>query len=272
MPIFSRSLLVVGCLLLGLKAQAQRRSVADIVVVPEVQVELALPANDYVLVALGVAGSTNESVPNTTSAQLRLGYEHFWNERWSVGATLRVVARENNGFIELPGLEGNVVPGLLLRHIGQLGKFRFGQRLGVEYLHAFQIFGATSSRVVSRLRLDVDRAFVLSEKLAVRPRLAYETAAYLRLQRDEDEERERVIDFGSLRAEVGLRLSPRFDLTPWLAYQTSYLNSLPQFDATGKQVSGGRTNIITPTFGLDLRLTLLAAVREADRLQLPTQH
>ena len=271
MPIFSRSLLVVGCLLLGLKAQAQQRSVTDAVAVSEAQVELALPGNDYVLAAFQLAGGSGNTAPAMLNAQLRLGYEHFWTKHWSAGATLRVIDG-NASLSELPGLPGNIIPGVLLRHSGQLGQFSFGQRLGLEYLHTFQLSGSIPGRVVSRLRFDVDRAFKLSEKLTLRPRLAYETAAYLRLQRDEGREKERVIDFGSLRAEVGLRLSPRFDLTPWLAYQTSYLNSLPQFDQSGKQVSGGRTNILTPTFGLDLRLTLLASAKDAERPQLPTQH
>ncbi len=273
MPAFTRLLLVAGGLFLSSAAWAQNRSVNKPVLVGEAQVELALPNDDYVLVGLGVAGTTDNATPNTSTAQLRLSYEHFWNKRWSAGATLRVISRDDNAYSDFTRLPGNVIPGLLLRHSGQLGQFNFGQRLGAEYLAVVKLLERDPpGRVLTRLRLDVDRSFALGGKLTVRPRLAYEAAAYLRLQRDEGQEKERVIDFGSLRAETGLRLSPRFDLTPWLAYQTHYTNSLPQFDANGNQIRGGRFNVVVPTLGLDLRLTLLARAADPERRQLPTQH
>ena len=131
---------------------------------------------------------------------------------------------------------------------------------------------AAKDRALSRLRFDVDRLFPLSEKVVLRPRIAYEVAAYLRLQRDQTELKERVIDFGSLRAEASLRLSPRFDLTPWVAAQAQYFNSLPQYNSTGKQVGGGRRNAVVPVFGLDVRLTLFRSNTASERHQLPTQH
>ncbi len=75
-----------------------------------------------------------------------------------------------------------------------------------------------------------------------------------------------------MRAEVGVRVSPRFDFTPWLASQTSYLNALPQYDIDGNQISGGPTNLLTPVVGLDLRLTLFRGGAPFERRQLPTQH
>ena len=108
--------------------------------------------------------------------------------------------------------------------------------------------------------------------MAIRPRIAYEVVTYLRLQRDENQLKERVVDFGNLRAEVGVRLSPHVDFTPWVASQTYYLNTLPQFDASGKQTGGGRTNLLTPIVGLDLRLTIFTKAATAERYQLPTQH
>ncbi|UOQ72443.1 hypothetical protein [Hymenobacter cellulosilyticus] len=161
----------------------------------------------------------------------------------------------------------------MLRHRSIVGKYSFGQRLGTEYGISFQQYDGSEvkDRALGRLRLDVERSFVLGEALTLSPRLAYEAAAYLRLQRDEDQAKERVVDFGNLRAEVGVRFSPELDITLWTASQTQYLNTLAQFDASGRQVGGGRTNLRTPLLGLDLRLTLNAGKRELWQ-PLPTQH
>lgn len=250
----------------------------DPLLVPEAQAEVALAGNDYLLAGVNFTFLTQSLGSTYIGGQLRLGYEHFWNERWSGGATLRVLQGEDfAGYGDIIRLPGNVTPGLLLRHTGKIGSFTFGQRLGAEYAITFNnpVNGPDSpnrSRALARLRFDVERQFSLNEKVALRPRVAYEAVAFLRLQRPENSLQERVVDFGSLRGELGLRLSPRFDLTPWVAYQTSYINTLAQFDANGKQTGGGKLNLIAPVIGLDVRFTFLRGGDSAERKQLPTQH
>lgn len=273
MRYFSCFLLLTGILGAATAAQAQRRMTSDPIIVPEVQAELLL-GNNSLFVGLNrlVLTNGNRNGDTFVGGQVRAGYEHFWNEQWSGGATLRVVRRRDEGLGDFIGQPGNVTPGLLLRHRSTLGKFTFGQRLGAEYGIAIrQYSGGIKDRALARLRLDVERSVALSDQVSLRPRLAYEVAAYLRLQRDDNDLKERVVDFSNLRVEVGVRVSPRFDVTPWVASQVQYINSLGQFDPAGMPVGGGRANLRTPLLGLDLRLTL-APDESAAALQLPTQH
>ncbi|UOQ53289.1 hypothetical protein [Hymenobacter cellulosivorans] len=274
MRYFFRFLLLTGFLGTATATQAQRRVSYHLIFVPEVQAELLLGNNSLFLGFNRLALNANNRNGNTfVGGQVRADYEHFWNERWSGGATLRVLRSRDEGLGDFIGQLGNVTPGLLLRHRSTFGKFTFGQRLGAEYGIAIRQFegGNIKDRALGRLRLDVERTFALSDKLSLRPRLAYEAAAYLRLQRDDNDFKERVVDFSNLRAEVGVRVSPRFDLTPWVASQVQFINSLGQFDPMGRPVGGGRTNLRTPMLGLDLRLTL-SPNESAAPLQLPTQH
>ena len=114
----------------------------------------------------------------------------------------------------------------------------------------------------------------VGQKVVLLPRLAYEATAYLRFQRDEaTQPKERFIDFGYARAEVGVRFSNRFDITPWFGYQTIYYFVLPDLDAGGNITKpGGRFNSITPVLGLDARFTLFRGGNVFERRQLPTQH
>ncbi|SNC75507.1 hypothetical protein SAMN06265337_2909 [Hymenobacter gelipurpurascens] len=270
----SAYLLLPALLLASLTASAQRRIEANTAFIPEVQAEWALNGNDYLMAGFNVVAQKLGENSSVFGGQLRLGYEHFWNEQWSWGGTLRLLRGMDQRYGDFLGQPGNVTPGLLLRHSGKIGSLNFGQRLGVEYAistsDALSI--ANQNRGLARLRLDLERQFPLGATIALRPRLAYEVGAYTRLQRDETELKERVVDFGSLRGEVGIRVSSHIDVTPWVASQTSYNNFLPQYDAAGKQVSGGRTNIITPVFGLDARFTVFRDEPSPERKQLPTQH
>jgi hypothetical protein len=270
----STYLLLPALLLASLSATAQRRLTSDVFLLPEVQAELALKNNDYLLFGFNAVAQTSGGGNTFSGGQLRLGYEHFWNEQWSGGASLRILRAMDQRYGDFLGQPGNVTPGVFLRHLGKLGSLNFGQRLGVEYAistnDALNIIN--QNRGLARLRLDLDRIFPLSGNVALRPRVAYEAAAYLRLQRDEDEFKERTIDFGVLRAEVGVRLSPHVDITPWVASQTQYAVLVPQYDATGRQVSGGRTNLVAPVVGLDARFTLFSGDAAQERRQLPTQH
>ena len=261
-------------LLLGETAVAQRRSTSDLVLLPEVQAEIALPGNDYVLVGFNAIGGNYSGGPEFSSGQLRFGYEHFWSENWSGGGTLRVVTERNGGYGDgdFQGLAGNVIPGVLVRHAAPLGLLRFSQRLGVEYAARTGNSLGSDSRAHARLRLGLDREFAVGSRVKLRPRLSYEALTYLRFQRDENQNKERFIDFGNARAEVGVRLSPRIDFTPWFALQTQYINALMQFDQNNNPVSGGRTNLRAPVLGLDLRFLLGKNALSANRIVLPTQH
>ncbi|TGE27097.1 hypothetical protein [Hymenobacter metallicola] len=256
----------------GGAATAQRRSVSDLTLAPEVQVEVALAGDDYLFVGYHSLLLPNQS--GLDGGQIRAGYEHFWNENWSGGATLRFLGSSREGLGDFLGQPGFVLPGLLLRHRSSLGKFTLGQRLGAEYgigSNTRNSQGQAEARSLVRLRLDVERMLPLGATVALRPRLAYEPAAYLRLQRDDEETKERVLDFGALRAEVGVRVGAHVEVTPWVATQTRYLNTLAQFDADGNQTGGGRTNLVTPLVGLDVRFTVLP-MSSTERRQLPTQH
>lgn len=267
----------VGTFLLALAAKpavAQSRFTGNWAVLPEVQAELPLSGNDYVFVGISLISQEYSGGLDVYSGQLRLGYEHFWNPSWSWGGTLRVVPETTGSYGDgdYLGLAGNIVPGVLLRHRATLGPLNFSQRLAVEYAIQTDNTLDSKSRAHARLRLGLDREFAVGATVKLRPRVAYEALAYLRFQRDENQLKERFVDFGNLRGEVGVRLSPRLDLTPWVASQTRYINALVQFDKNGNPVSGGKVNLLTPTVGLDVRVTLGQGALTADRQPLPTQH
>ena len=276
MRLYPLSAAIATTFLLALVARpvaAQSRYTSNLAVLPEVQVELPLRGNDYVFAGFNLVKQSNGEDGTFSGGQLRLGYERFWNENWSWGSTLRIGSSTLGGDGDFLSLPGNVTPGLLIRHRSALGPLTFSQRLVTEYaLATNDNSGAGKSRAHARLRLGLDREFALGSVVKLRPRLSYEALTYLRFQRDEDQAKERFVDFGNLRAEVGVRLSPRFDLTPWAAVQTQYINALQQFDKNGNPVSGGKVNLMTPTVGLDLRVTLGQGASAADRQPLPTQH
>ena len=178
-------------------------------------------------------------------------------------------------YVAFGGSHDFVWPELLLRHRSPVGPLTFGQRLSLERSIPLKVGDATTAEVDgqtwARLRLDLEKLFPLGG-LTLRPRLSAEAATHLRLQKKEDDPDERTIQSSSLRAEVGLRFSDHFDLTPWFAYQTVYLQTLPQYDALGNQTSGGKLNVAIPTVGLELRYTVFQGKEVFERQQLPTQH
>lgn len=270
-------LLVVGTCAATAAAQTTR-NVNYTQLWPELQGELALKNGDYMLVALrGQRVLTSENyysnrILGFDARQATVAYEHFWNARWSWGGTLRL-----NGY---GGSEQLLVPELLVRHRSPvLGGITFGQRLSVErtlFINNHYLGSSTpSGQFWGRLRVDLEKVLPLSSDaagLALRPRLSYEASTHLRLQKADTDTDERTIQFTSLRGEVGVRLSPHIDFTPWFAYQTEYLETLPQYDSNGRKLYGGKVNDVYPTFGLDLRFTLLPTGTKAGRQQLPTQH
>jgi hypothetical protein len=285
----SSLLLLGGLLAVGRTASAQydpnvaKRYVQRTELWPEVQAELGLKNGDYLLLTLRGERSTASSGFGATrplgfdTRRVALAYEHFWNPNWSWGGTLRY---ESNASFETYSYGDLLVPEVLLRHRSTIfGGLTFGQRLGVERqipVSRHYLGGpGPDGQFWTRLRVDVERLFPLSSTaggLALRPRLSYAASTHLRFQKNDSDAAERAIQFTSLRGEVGVRLSPAIDFTPWFAYQTQYVQSLIFTDASGNPVSGGKANYVYPTLGLDVRFTIPNAGAKTDRVQLPTQH
>lgn len=269
-----KHLLVGAILLAGFAVQSataqSRRTLSGLQLWPELQAELALPdsESDYLLLAVrGQKNTDNNGYSDPArflgfdERRLTLGYEHFWNERWSVGGTLGYFSA-SKAYI--------LIPEVLLRHRSPIGSLTFGQRLSVE--RTFPSPTNAKGQTNVRLRADLEKIFPLSSAVALRPRLSYEAATHFRLLKSDTDPDERFIQFTSLRAEVGCRVGNNFDFTPWFAYQTNYLVTLPQYDALGNQTSGGKLNLVTPVLGVDVRYTILQGQDAAKRKQLPTQH
>ncbi|AMR27389.1 hypothetical protein A0257_09965 [Hymenobacter psoromatis] len=253
------------------------RSVQTLQFWPELQGELVLHNGDYLLLSL--RGERAASSGDFAGRRLgfdtrraRVAYEHFGSAAWSYGATVQLVG---------DGRGAAVIPEILARHRSPIfGNITFGQRLSLE--HNFTNNGAAplgsgpDGQTWTRLRVDLEKLLPLGSDangLALRPRLSYEASTHLRFQKATNDLNERTIQYTSLRAELGVRLSPRFDFTPWFAYQTSYQQNLVFTDVTGTiPVSGGKINAVYPTVGLDVRFTLLPVGGKANRIQLPTQH
>ncbi|TPG67129.1 hypothetical protein EAH73_05170 [Hymenobacter nivis] len=256
---------LVGALL---PARAQTtRTTTPLALVPAAQAELALRNGDYLLLNVGTAQFTSANYQNQTFAAV--AYEHFWGPKWSWGGRAMAL-RYGSGSSAL-------VPEVLLRHRSALGPLTFGQRLGLERRFYTGNFSPSSNQNWVRLRLDLEKIIPLggadpATGLALRPRVSFEAATHLRLQKDAADPDERFIQYTSLRAEVGVRTGPGFDLTPWFAYGADYLATLPQYDNMGQQTAGGNVNQRTPLLGLDLRYTFGAGRGAAERQQLPTQH
>ena len=266
--------LLLAAALLARPAAAQtRRTVFGAQLWPEAQAEVALnlDGSDYLLVsARGQQNTDNNGLANSGRSlgfdqrRLSVGYEHFLGEHWSLGAVLPYVAF---------GSTYALLPEVLLRHRSPVGPFTFGQRLSLEYLFPGQ--PAAKGATYARLRADLEQVFALGGAVALRPRLSYEAATHLRAFSADDNPNvdERTVQFTSLRAEVGVRLGPAFDLTPWFAYQTQYSFGLAQTDVNGNiTIPAGRVNSVAPVLGLDLRYTFLNGQAAEKRQQLPTQH
>lgn len=263
--------LLAAALLARPAASQTRRTVFGVQLWPEAQAEVALDGSDYLLIsARGEQYTDNNGYANPNRflgfdrRRLSVSYEHFLSEHWSLGATLPYISFSQTY---------ELLPEVLLRHRSPVGPLTFGQRLSLAHLFPGQT-GAKGA-TYARLRADLEKAFVLSTTVALRPRLSYEAATHLRAFSADDDPNvdERTIQFTSLRAEVGVRLSPAFDFTPWFAYQTQYSFGLAQTDNYNNIIiPAGRANSVAPVLGFDLRFTFLNNQDAATRQQLPTQH
>lgn len=265
--LFACTLLLVASLAQPATAQT-RRTVYGLQLWPELQAELALPGNDYLLLAVRGQNSTDNNGYHDPSRflgfderRVTAGYEHFWNEHWSVGGTIAYISASKIYVL---------VPEALLRHRSPVGPLTFGQRLSLE--RTFPSPTNAKGQTNARLRVDLEKIVTLGQ-VALRPRLSYEASTRVRLLRASTDNNERSIDFTSLRGEVGCRLSSCFDLTPWVAYQTNYSFGLSQTDAKGNiTIPAGRVNSVSPVLGLDLRFTFRQSQDAATHQSLPTQH
>ncbi|MDQ2771564.1 MAG: hypothetical protein M3Y54_13825 [Bacteroidota bacterium] len=265
-------LVLLATTFLAHPAAAQtRRAVFGLQLWPEAQAEVALDGSDYLLIsARGQQNTDNNGYSNSNrflgfdQRRLSVGYEHFLGEHWSIGGSLPYIGS---------GKTYVLLPELLLRHRSPVGPLTFGQRLNLE--HVFPGQKEARGSTYARLRVDLEKAVALGGTVALRPRLSYEAATHLRAFSADDNPDidERTIQFTSLRAEMGVRLNPTFDFTPWFAYQTQYSFGLAQTDVNGNiTIPAGRVNSVAPVLGFDLRYTLLNGQDAATRRQLPTQH
>ena len=224
---------------------------------------------DYLLLTLH--GERNDGDGTTIYGQqpaATVAYEHFWTDHWSGGGSVRLATNSTFQYL---------VPELLLRHRSKLGPLTFGQRLTVyrilplqdgEYLGS----GNTAENWIT-LRTDLEKIISLgTHGFAIRPRLSYEAATHLRLQKATNDYAERTIQITNLRGEIGLHFNSHLDITPWAAYQTNYFITEAQFNSMNMQIAGGKLNIVNPVFGLDVRYTLFQGKTVFERRQLPTQH
>jgi hypothetical protein len=254
-----RLLPLAALLLVSIAAQpatAQtRRTLYGLQLWPELQAELALPGNDYLLLAVRGQNYSDNNGFNDPSRflgfderRVTLGYEHFWNERWSVGGTLGYLSGSKTYVL---------LPEVLLRHRSLIGPLTFGQRLSLE--RTFPGAANASGQTNARLRVDLEKYLALGTDIG--------------LLTDDNDPKERTVQFTSLRGEVGCRIGNSFDFTPWFAYQTRYSFGLAQTDINGNIIiPAGRVNAASPVLGIDLRYTFLRGQNAATRKQLPTQH
>ena len=268
-----RLLLPLLALLAGTATAQTSRQVRPLTLAPQLQGEAALRNGDYALLTVFGARATGAGGDRPLGLDTRgilAGYEHFWDAHWSIGAQAFLMYGDTDQRL--------FIPQVLVRHRSAVvGGITFGQRLDVErsFPHNFNYAPAPGEQgqTWARLRVDLEKLLPLGTGgVALRPRLSYEAATHLRLQKGTNDGEERAIQETNLRAEVGVRLSPAIDFTPWFAYGSSYLVTLPQYDKNGMQVSGGNLNNVFPVLGLDVRFTLLPTGGKADRQQLPTQH
>lgn len=250
---------------------------------PELQVEIRPTDHSYGYLALGglrYSDYNNIVVDRTLGLDTRYlaaGYEQQFNKGpWSWGATGRLAGDGSRTAFQL---------GLLLSHRSAIGPLAFGQRLAVEYAFtdaarldpAYNLltpYGAVSPTLV-RLRFDLqprDR-IALGEGVSLNPRVSFEPALFLRLQKADTDPDKRTIDFTSLRGELGFSFAQgALDVTPWFAFQTNYVRTLIQTDQYGNPTSNGKLNVRLPTVGLELRYSLPHAEPAEGSFMLPTQH
>ena len=260
--------------LLARPATAQtRRTVSGLQLWPEVQAELALPGNDYLLLSVrgqqntdnnNLAGADPKRVLGFDEQHVNLAYEHFLSEHWSLGGTLGYFSASTKDYL--------LIPEVLLRHRSPLGPLTFGQRLGLE--RTFPSATGAKGQTNVRLRVDLEKRLPIGTGgFVLRPRLSYEAATHVRLLKSDTDPDERFIQFTSLRGEVGFRVAGLFDFTPWLAYTTAYYFVLDQSSNPAiVPTSKSRLNAVTPVLGLDVRFTIMQGQNAATRQQLPTQH
>lgn len=264
--------------------QSTERLKRGYAVQPELQVELVPNNHSFIYLAAGglrYSDYNNIVVDRTLGLDTRYlaaGYEQqFNNGPWSWGATARL-AGATGGFTIFQ-------PGLLLRHRNAIGPLAFGQRIALEYAFNDQVrvdpaytywpkYSATSPALV-RLRLDLQAqdGIQLGKGVNMNPRLSFEPALFLRLQKEANDPDKRTIDFTSLRGELGFYFANAWlDVTPWFAFQTQYLSTIIQTLPNGTPTSNGKLNRSLPTAGLELRYTLSHRTYTEGRFKLPTQH
>jgi hypothetical protein len=279
-----RFLLLLALLPLASYGQSTEHTRRGYMAQPELQAEIAPNDHSYVYLAVGGLRFSDYNTIvidrplGLDTRYVTVGYEkQFDNGPWSWGATVRLASSATSNTV--------LQPGLLLRHRSALGPLTFGQRLAVEYALAdatrlnpsYELlptyYAASPTLVRLRLDLQTQNGIHLGESVSLNPRVSFEPALFLRLQKADNDPDKRTIDFTSLRGELSFYFANAWlDVTPWFAFQTQYLRTLIQTNQYGVPTSNGKLNTRLPTAGLELRYTLSHRAATVGRFKLPTQH
>lgn len=192
--------------------------------------------------------------------QVQAGYEWLLSQRWSGGVAEKMTFD--------PGDYRTFHSAGFLRHCGHIGSVQFRKRALFEYL-AHNQDQPSSGQI--RLRADLDRTFPVG-KVALRPRLAYEIQFDLSFEQKTkaEQQQERRVDHAYLRVELGVEVSERLTLVPYLLKQTDFIVAIEQTNADGHVVPGGPRNLRFPGFGFDVRYTLPGQTPGEKPRDLPT--
>lgn len=193
-------------------------------------------------------------------AQVQAGYEWRLGQRWSGGLAEKIVFD--------PGDFRTFYTAGFLRHSGHIGSVQFRKRALFEHLARNQEQPNTGQ---IRLRADLDRTFPVG-RIALRPRLAYEIQFDLSFEKKTkaEQQQERRVDHAYLRVELGVDVSERLTLVPYLLKQTDFVVAIEQTDADGNVSPGGPRNLRFPGFGFDVRYTLPGKAAAEKPRDLPT--
>lgn len=176
--------------------------------------------------------------------QIRGGFEHMFSDSWS-GGIAEAYAIERTRKI--------LFNEVYLRHLTNLGKYRFTQRASFE--HIMQWGREDFGRV--RLRTDLDREFKIASQ-RIRPRVAYEFFFNLDYSPDDQQKDiKRRVDRTRLRFEIFYPLNEHFAVTPFFTKQSDFRKMKPTYDENNQVIrAGGKQNAITPIYGIDLRYAI----------------
>ncbi|GEO02394.1 hypothetical protein AAE02nite_00580 [Adhaeribacter aerolatus] len=181
---------------------------------------------------------------NLERVQVRAGYEHVFNNQWSLGIAESYATERTRNIL---------FNELYIRQVNAIGKIRFGQRATLE--HVVRWPGSNNGRI--KFRADLDRNFTIGRK-DIRPRISYELFYNLNYEpQKQQSNNQRLVDRARLRLEVMYVLNQKFSATPYFADQMDFTGVAPVSNAAGEIIKpAAKQNAYLPIWGLDLRYVL----------------